>query len=304
MTEQHCVYVGVDAGGTHTRIRYRLGHTSEEGTLEAPGVNPQVHGTEETAHRITEWLKQVEQITSLPICGVCIGLAGARNERLKRQIFNHLYRLYPASTSISIRLLDDALLTLEAAFPDASGILLITGTGSSLIARSIDGQIYRSGGWGYLLGDEGGGYRLGLAVLQALADMLDGGPTTDLYRTFSEAYGPPTRDQLIEQVYHQQFPIPSLAPLLLNTAAAGDAHAARIVTEQVQALLNRLDWLWQRIRLTTRAAIALWGGLLNHPYYRTTLESSLTTRLPELNVYPVRQQPVERAVELAQQLSR
>ncbi len=300
---QSCVYVGVDAGGTRARILYRTYDKREERHLEAPGVNPQVQGPEETARNIARWIEQVQAQTTLPICGLCIGLAGARSEQLKSRILSQLHQTYPRLASIPIRLLDDALLSLEAAFPDASGILLIAGTGSSIIARSIDGQTYRSGGWGYLLGDEGGGYRLGLAGLQAIAAMLDGGPATRLYQTFATHYAPPTRDALIDFVYHQKQPLAQLAPLVLDTAAAGDACARQIVEEQIHHFLLRLTWLWQRIRTTTRAAIALWGGLLQHPYYSEMLHRLIADRLPELNILPMRKKPVARAVELAEQLT-
>src|SRR5262249_43983484 len=68
---------------------------------------------------------------------------------------------------------NDATLLLEAGTPEGWGVAVIAGTGSIAFARSPDGRFDRSGGWGYLLGDEGSAYALALGGLRAVARSAD-----------------------------------------------------------------------------------------------------------------------------------
>ena len=108
---------------------------------------------------------------------VCAGIAGAAGKEtqntLKEELLSELH-LTPESIEIKA----DASIAYYAAHRDKSGILVITGTGSIVWARTKTGQMVRAGGWGALLGDEGGGFRIGLAALRALSMEIDGGPTT------------------------------------------------------------------------------------------------------------------------------
>ena len=70
------------------------------------------------------------------------------------------------------------------------GVAVLAGTGSIALARSADGREARSGGWGYLLGDEGGAYWLGRQAITAYLRWLEGrGPAGVLVDLVQEAVG-------------------------------------------------------------------------------------------------------------------
>ena len=51
-------------------------------------------------------------------------------------------------------------------------------------------KVYRAGGWGRLIGDEGSGYAIGREAFHAVAKMLDGyGEKTKLLKLFDEKFG-------------------------------------------------------------------------------------------------------------------
>lgn len=50
----------------------------------------------------------------------------------------------------------DTLGSLRTGF-ESGGVVLIAGTGSNALLMNPDGKTYGCGGWGYILGDEGGG---------------------------------------------------------------------------------------------------------------------------------------------------
>ena len=67
----------------------------------------------------------------------------------------------------------DAEAVLACASVDGPAVALISGTGSLAYGRSATGETARAGGLGPTLGDEGSGYAIGLAGLQAAARCHD-----------------------------------------------------------------------------------------------------------------------------------
>src|SRR4030095_12707011 len=80
-----------------------------------------------------------------------------------------------------VLVVNDALVALEAGAPRQPGGGIISGTGSISYGRHARGEAARSGGWGYVLGDEGSGYWIGRAALRAVLREADKrGPETSL----------------------------------------------------------------------------------------------------------------------------
>jgi N-acetylglucosamine kinase-like BadF-type ATPase len=55
----------------------------------------------------------------------------------------------------------DALIALSGATGGEPGVVTIAGTGSIAFGRNAAGETARAGGWGFLFGDEGGGFDIG-----------------------------------------------------------------------------------------------------------------------------------------------
>lgn len=70
--------------------------------------------------------------------------------------------------------MNDVFLAHLGAFGGAEGVLLLSGTGSMAVARGVEGQVVRVGGWGDILGDEGSAAWIGREALTLAARALDG----------------------------------------------------------------------------------------------------------------------------------
>ncbi|MEP6986669.1 MAG: BadF/BadG/BcrA/BcrD ATPase family protein, partial [Chloroflexota bacterium] len=67
----------------------------------------------------------------------------------------------------------DVVTALAGASVTSPGIVVIAGTGAIVYGRDQAGNEAKSDGWGYLMGDEGSAYDIGLQVLRAAAQARD-----------------------------------------------------------------------------------------------------------------------------------
>jgi len=136
----------------------------------------------------------------------------------------------------------DGLIALAGATAGRPGIIAIAGTGQLAFGRNAAGRTARAGGWGYVYGDEGGGFDLVRQALRAALRTEEGwGPETALRRVLLEATGAANTDDLLHQFYTVEWPRPRIAGLskLVDEAAmAGDAVAIEVLNQSAQHQAN------------------------------------------------------------------
>jgi glucosamine kinase len=164
-------FLAIDAGGTKTTCLLaddsNILARASTGSIKLQRVSE----TEATT-RLTAMLDELSSAAAVPLTQItrtCIGLAGLSIPAVRAWAT----RVLSTHVAGELLLLGDEEIALDAAFPNASGILLIAGTGSNAIGRAPDGTLHRAGGWGPILGDQGGGYWIGLEALRATLRALD-----------------------------------------------------------------------------------------------------------------------------------
>ena len=176
----------------------------------------------------------------------------------------------------------DSTLLLAAGTPAGVGVAVVAGTGSMAFARGADGQTYRAGGWGPLMGDEGSGYAVATAGLRAAARAADGrGPATALTDRLLAAYGLGRVEDLIGVVYREsdRAEIAALAPVVLALADEGDPVAAGIAQDAAVELAAAAAAAARPLGLTAPIPVALAGGLLvSSTGYRALFLTALADR--------------------------
>lgn len=198
------------------------------------------------------------------VAALCMGMSGAGRTEEQQTWVNWAQENQVADL---IDVVTDAETVLAAGTPKGVGVALIAGTGSLAYGTNQAGQIARAGGWGYLLGDEGGGYQIGLAALKAITKAVDGrGPETCLQSMVFRALDLDDPQALIRYVYHPESKRSDIAALskLVFEAAESEDHVAREIlqlavtelAELVQAVVSRLHFTNENY------AMALTGGLL------------------------------------------
>src|SRR3972149_1949530 len=122
---------------------------------------------------------------------------------------------------------NDALVALEAGVPGQPGVVVISGPGSISYGRNARGEAARSGGWGYVLGDEGSGYWIGRAALRAVLRQSDHrGPETVLSPLLLDHFGIRRAQELIHEVYYTNLKPSAIGSLAQCVQAAFTQGAA------------------------------------------------------------------------------
>ncbi len=188
----------------------------------------------------------------------CLGLSGGPEDR--QAILGEILRAEKLILTI------DAVVALSGATAGEPGIITIAGTGSIAFGRNRAGKTARAGGWGYIFGDEGGGYDLTRRALRAALRFEEGwGPPTSLHHLLVERTASANANALMHRIYNGEIGRPEVAALAVlvdEAAASGDAVAREILLGAAQALATltaavRAQLFSQR----ERAKVAYIGGV-------------------------------------------
>jgi len=212
---------------------------------------------------------------------ICLGMAGVDRPDDGDAVRGIMRRIGYKSRTVVV---NDALVALVAGAGDNPGVVIVAGTGSIAYGKDAAGRAARAGGWGYLLGDEGGGFWIGRAALSAAVRQYDGrGPATLLTGMVLEQLKLDNPTQLIHEIYYRDLhrhAIAALAALVQRAAEAGDAVAtdilARAGTELASAAASVITRLGMRGDVfPTILAGGIFRGL-------PSLAPDVTTRLSEV----------------------
>ena len=167
----------------------------------------------------------------------------------------------------------------------------------------------RSGGWGYLLGDEGSAYGLALAGLRAVARSADGClPPTCLTDTLLPFMGLNEPLEMIKAVYRGDWDrarIATLAPLVLAAAEQGDGVAGGLVQTEAVELAKTTAAAARKLSLPTdRLPVAVTGGtILNGAAYRERFVAGLRSLGIKPDPVTLVHEPAEGAVRVARRIA-
>lgn len=295
--------VGLDAGGSNTLLVAEREGCSERIDRHGAAANPKQGGVEQSARTLASLVQEtLRPHRPIDHLSVCAGVAGAGGSEVQEALANHLRRtLAGDAEALHVEVVHDACIALEAAFGSKSGLVVIAGTGSIVLARTVDGTTRRAGGWGHRLGDAGSGHAVGRAGLRAVAAAFDGGDGTSLCARLDEQCDIDGREALIRQVYKEEFALQDVAPLVMEAAADGDAVAADILTSQAAALAQQVEWLLDEAD-GIAPRIALLGGMLRNEHYARVLRRVLHAQVPDWSVEVLRDEPVVGALQRARRL--
>ena len=283
--------IGVDGGGTSTRavvIEYSDTQNVIEvlGRGEAASSNHYNVGVDAAAANILEAINAAllaSNIARKDIASFGFGLAGACTPSEQTLVSSKLATFLDGKSFVVD---EDAAGAQSGAFAGGPGAVCIAGTGANCFGVNAQNERARADGLGPLLGDRGGGYRIGEAALRAICAADDGsGPNTSLVAPGLQSFGVDSVEELVKIVYQPDFSrtqVAALFPVVLQEAQNGDAVAQELLHDAGRELALTSRAVLQKLQLSRVAVV---GGVLeNAPPVRASFENYLREWIGEVEV--------------------
>ncbi len=277
MTNETGYVVGIDGGGTSCRAALSTADGSILGRSKsgAANIRTDLSGARASiVDAVRLALADAKVEAELSGISAVLGLAGANVGTYAKQ----LEAILPFRHS---RVETDSLIALEGAVGSGDGAIAILGTGTAFMVRH-DGEARAIGGWGFLIGDQGSGARIGRDLLEETLLANDGvrqsSPLTDAVLAI---YRNDPRDVVEFTTHAKPGDFGGFAPMVFEYAARDDAVAQTIVSRATAAIEASLDAL----NLRQSDPLCLLGGLAPlfaprlSPCYRDLLHEPRTDAL-------------------------
>lgn len=276
------LFIGFDGGGTKTICV--IG--DEFGNIIASAIgastNLKSRSPEYVKEVIHELISKViirAKTTENKIKGIYVSTAGGdREEDRKRwQEWILEFGLNPEQLVIA----NDAVGALAAGTKSKMGIVVIAGTGSICYSVENDNvKPIRVGGWGYLLGDEGSGYDIGIKALKTIVRVHDGrDQKNDAFTGYIIGkLGLDHAEQLVTYIYENEYPrklIASVAKHVMSLAEQGEPRAVEIIEQAIDSLVEMVCSMADRDVKNKELSLVISGGLFHSAYFKRAFENKV-----------------------------
>ncbi|XP_055635984.1 N-acetyl-D-glucosamine kinase [Toxorhynchites rutilus septentrionalis] len=257
MTE--VVYIGgVEGGATHSKLVICDQAGNVVASTKGPGTNHWMVGIPEVAKRIDTMTRDakaqaaISENHRLAAMGLC--LSGAEQDATNKQLENYLKTHYP-DVAERYTVGSDTIGSIATA-SNVGGMVIISGTGSNTLLRNPDGSTYGCGGWGHMIGDEGGAWWIAKNAVKTVFDHEDNLQRSEfsidrVWELIQEHFGVKERSDLLDHCY-AKFCKPTFSGLCAKLAKCameeGDPlcrklfeQAGRMLARSVCALTPRIS---------------------------------------------------------------
>ena len=300
--------IGLDCGATKTACALADENGEILQTLTGKPANLLINGTDNTSKNICSLIKECKAQYDFKfdeVKSLVIGAAGAGRKEDAESLKNSLIDLFNAE-GINIKKLtvvSDVQIALKGAFPDSSGAILIAGTGSIICGKDEQGNFYRVGGFGRLIGDEGSGYSIGRKALISAAKYLDGrNNKIFLVDLILNKLKIKSSDDLINKIYKENFDIASAAKDVIIAAEKGDETALSILNEESDEMLLKIKTIAKKMN-AGNMKLSFTGGLIsNENIYTEMIKKKIHSSLPNVKIVTPLKMPVEGAILYAKEM--
>ena len=296
-------YLGIDGGGTKTTCA--IGDENRLLAAATAGPSNIVRvGEAQARESLTDAVLQACAASGIKpeqVVRTCVGGSGAARPELAAIIRSILAEIVPSPVDV----VGDMETSLEAAFADGPGVIVIAGTGSIAYGRDKAGKTLRAGGWGFEIGDEGSAHWIGRAAINALlrASDRDGDnvASSPLAKALFKTWDVSSLLDLARAA--NSIPPPDFAILFPAVVASDDELSHQILARAGIELGEVAAVVIRRLFSESGDAtvpVAMIGGVFRHAaLVREAFYNKLQILAPRAQVMPKVVDPVEGALRMA-----
>lgn len=294
--ERPALAVGVDGGGTHTRVLIvdsdgrRIGEgESGSGNLHDVGPKTLFRHIDEAWRAAWAAAGEEPRAADRAFCAMASVGTGSNRETVRGVVVDvGLAAIDHVDVDI------DLVGALAGGLGGRDGIAIIAGTGSSCFGRDASGRTFQSGGWGSVLDDVGSATWLGTQAMVAAIRAFDGrGPATSLEARVMQHFALDHMRELLPKIdagIDSRSKRAQLARLVTSAAAEGDAVAAELLVRGADALAECVEAVWTTldfgapgpdVEADAEVEVVATGGLVeNVEPYRDLVHEAVVRRVP------------------------
>ena len=288
--------VGIDVGGSKTAVRAA---DAASGTLLTDITVPtQLWRGESFPTKARVLLDLVHLHVGTDIAALAVGAHGCDTQ----EQCDALQRAVAETASYPVRVVNDAhLLSYAAGHPEAIGV--ISGTGSIAVGTTPEGRRISVGGWGWLVGDDGGATGLVREAVRAALIASDAGHRDHILESsLTTAAGVRRIGEVSMQLMlerPEQWAL--LAPAVFAATAAGSPVAKWVINAAARSICDLVDSVVKRGAVGD--TIVLGGSVIaSQADYASTVRSLLAVSQPNATTVVLNHPPVAGALVIANML--
>jgi len=267
------LFLGIDGGATSGKWTV----FNEKGVTVSKGTSFPIDGhiyNENSKARLISFLSLIEPRRRVEVVGIFCGLTGISTSSNVEEIRALFKTIFP---NAKVHIEQDVLLGYRTHFVDHDGVFLYAGTGSVAIIRR-NGKFEDVGGWGFILGDEGAGFWIGVQALRKYLIQIEKRQSFNrLSITLSQELRLSTWDQIREFAYSKdRSEIANLSKVVIKLASEGEEESLKILDGAISELVLLVNRA-KNVAGLSDTRIVFGGGIArSHPIVKEHLQYKLS----------------------------
>jgi N-acetylglucosamine kinase-like BadF-type ATPase len=290
--------IGIDGGGTKTigAIANLEGKILRE--IEIGSTNPNKIGFEKAILNLRKLISRISKNKKIKI--TYLGLAGGleRDEEKRERIRKELQKFFKFPIFVD----GDQKIAFRAGTNEKNGIVVIAGTGA--IAMGWRGEkVAISGGWDWLIGDQGSGFWVGKKVLEGIGKALDGRRKNfKLMKFIFKKLKIKKEVDLYNNFYCEDFvtKVASISKFVDQFSKKGDKFSKEILFEAAKEVSKMTISVIKKLNFEKeKFPVVFVGGMFKSEIFREEIKKEIKKFARKANFIVLKKKPVVGAVKLA-----